>query len=238
MVTVVRFSSNMKKAIAGIILALVTICAAYAQKDVTQFLGIPVDGSKSEMVRALRKKGFKPSSQNDKLEGKFNGSDVILEIGENNNKVCRIIVYSATADKNITNTRIQFNNLCHQFLSKENYLPCSTDSCMFPEYEDIAIPKNEDIRYEMRVNNKRYEAAFYQLPAPKDSLLKEIEPMKNVLITMSDRAGNKIDVASTLKLMDLYSKRFVWFKVEEYLGHYFIAIFYDNEYNRANGEDL
>ena len=235
--TEVRIHQNMKKIIAGIIFVLVAICA-YAQQDVTQFLGIPVDGPKSEMVKAFRRKGFRSSSQSDKLEGRFNGSDVILEIGENNNKVCRIIVYSATADKDIANIRIRFNNLCHQFLSKGNYLPCSTDSCMFPEYEDIAIPKNEDIRYEMRVNNKRYEAAFYQLPAPKDSLLKEIEPMKHVLITMSDRAGNKIDVASTLKLMDLYSKRSVWFKIEEYLGHYFIAIFYDNEYNRANGEDL
>lgn len=211
---------------------------AYGQNDVTQFLGIPVDGTKSEMIRALRKKGFKSSMKSDKLEGKFNGSDVYLEIAENNDKVCRIIVYPATADKDIADIRIRFNNLCYQFLNKGNYLACSTDSCVFPEYEDIAIPKNEDIRYEMQVNSKRYEAAFYQLPAPKDSLLKDIEPMKNVLITMSDRSGNKIDVASNLKLMDLYSKRLVWFKIEEYIGHYFIVIFYDNEYNRANGEDL
>ncbi|MDE6453883.1 MAG: hypothetical protein K2L27_06740 [Muribaculaceae bacterium] len=228
----------MKKIIAGVILALVAICAAYAQKDVTQFLGIPIDGPKSEMIRALHKKGFKYSAQDDKMEGTFNGSDVVLEIADNKNKVCRIVVYPATADKNITNVRIQFNNLCRQFLKKGNYLPCSTDSCMVPEYEDIAIPKNEDIRYEMRVNNKRYEAAFYQLPAHIDSLSKEIEPMEYVSFVKTDRAGNKIDVWPTLKLMDLYSKRLVWFKIEEYRGHYFIAIFYDNEYNRADGEDL
>lgn len=235
--TEVLLHQNMKKIIAGVIAILVAICA-YAQQDVTQFLGIPVDGSKSAMIKSLRKKGFKRSSKDDKLAGKFNGSDVILEIVENNNKVCRIIVYSSIADKNSTNIRTQFNNLCYQFLSKENYLPCPTDSCMFPEYEDIAIPSSEDIRYEMRVNNKRYEAAFYQLPAPKDSLLKEIEPMQHLLITVSDRAGNEIDVASTIKLMDKYSKRLVWFTIEEYLEHYFIAIFYDNKYNRANGEDL
>ena len=54
-----RIHQNMKKIIAGIIFVLVAICA-YAQQDVTQFLGIPVDGPKSEMVKALRKKGFSP----------------------------------------------------------------------------------------------------------------------------------------------------------------------------------
>lgn len=32
---------------------------AFAQKDVTQFLGIPVDGTKTEMVQKLKAKGFK-----------------------------------------------------------------------------------------------------------------------------------------------------------------------------------
>jgi len=30
----------------------------------------------------------------------------------------------------------------------------------------------------------------------------------------------------------------VWFKIFEMLGEYYIIIYYDNEYNRANGEDL
>ena len=30
----------------------------YAQSDVTKFLGIPVDGFKPDMIRALKEKGF------------------------------------------------------------------------------------------------------------------------------------------------------------------------------------
>lgn len=30
----------------------------------------------------------------------------------------------------------------------------------------------------------------------------------------------------------------VWFMITEHYGEYFINIFYDNEYNKANGEDL
>ena len=30
----------------------------------------------------------------------------------------------------------------------------------------------------------------------------------------------------------------VWFMISEHYGKYYITMFYDNEYNRANGEDL
>lgn len=226
----------MKKIVSLLMTVIIALCAN-AQKDVTKFLGIPVDGSKSEMIKALKKKGFKSIAENNKMKGKFNGTDVLLEICENKNKVCRIIVYSATAYNDIADVRTRFNNLCHQFLSKDTYLYGSADY-VFPEYDDIAIPQNEDIRYEMQVNGKQYAAAFYQLPAPRDSLLKDIEPLKNVSVTITNKEGDKIDIYSICKLITLYSKCLVWFTIKEYCGNYFIAMCYDNEYNRANGEDL
>jgi hypothetical protein len=39
-------------------------------------------------------------------------------------------------------------------------------------------------------------------------------------------------------MMDLCSKKPVWFMISELYGKYYITMFYDNEYNRANGEDL
>lgn len=49
-----------------------------AQNDVTTFLGIPVDGFKSEMKQKLVSKGFVPKKvgTNEFLEGEFNGTDV------------------------------------------------------------------------------------------------------------------------------------------------------------------
>lgn len=39
--------------------------------------------------------------------------------------------------------------------------------------------------------------------------------------------------------MDLFSKKLVWFMIsEEEYGKYCILLFYDNEYNHSNGEDL
>lgn len=34
------------------------------------------------------------------------------------------------------------------------------------------------------------------------------------------------------------SKKAVWFMINERLGKYCITMYYDNEYNNANGEDL
>ncbi len=38
-----------------------------AQNDVTQFLGIPIDGTKSEMIYKLKSKGFTPNIKKSKL---------------------------------------------------------------------------------------------------------------------------------------------------------------------------
>lgn len=206
--------------------------ACLAQNDVTKFLGIPVDGSKKEMIKALKKRGFKPSkSEKDVLQGEFNGSDVNVYIVETNNKVSRIFVYplyTSTASDVI----VKYNNLCGQFLCKDNYVGIKKqgDDFIIPTYEDISIPSDEDISYEMSVNGKRYEAEFIQLPAPKDSILKaEIDRYntENLKIRLSD-----------IGYYVRYYRNSVWFRIEEHYGRYYIMMFYDNEYNRANGEDL
>ena len=38
--------------------------------------------------------------------------------------------------------------------------------------------------------------------------------------------------------MDKMSKKSVWFMIYSNVGKYSISIYYDNEYNKANGEDL
>ncbi|MBO7203255.1 MAG: hypothetical protein J6V30_06975 [Paludibacteraceae bacterium] len=146
----------------SIIVLLVASVTLFAQSDVTKFLGIPVDGSKPDMIRKLKEKGF-VSSEYDKdiLEGEFNGQDVFVGIGTNNNKVYRIMV----ADKNLnneTNIRIRFNILCRQFANNPKYIPVSEN------VNDYIIPENEDISYEIK--NKRYQANFYQIPDPMKSV--------------------------------------------------------------------
>lgn len=76
--------------------ALMCLCSLvlYAQKDVTTFLGIPVDGTKAEMIEKLKAKGFTSHPYDeDALRGEFNGEDVRISVVTNNNKVYRVAVF-------------------------------------------------------------------------------------------------------------------------------------------------
>lgn len=227
----------MKKTIAGFILALVTICAAYAQKDVTQFLGIPIDGSKSAMIQKLKAKGFKANSyREDVLEGEFNGMDVNVHIGTNGDKVCRIMVCDANPvdERSI---KIRFNNLCRQFKKNPKYM----------SMDDYIIPDDEDISYAITVNNKRYEAIFYQHPVELSDttlILEKIIPILTEKYTPEQLANPTGEMKSEMMkkaleyMIELYTNKPVWFMISDLYGKYYITMFYDNEYNRANGEDL
>lgn len=137
----------------------------HAQNDVTKFLGIPVDGFKPDMIRALKAKGFASSIYDkDILEGEFNGTRVRVYVVTNNNKVCRIMV----CDENTvgeTDIKIRFNRLCGQFENNKNYIQLGDDS--------QKIPDDEKLSYEISINDKRYEAVFYQKSKYDESGVKE-----------------------------------------------------------------
>ena len=106
----------MKIRLSLIAISLLLPIIMFAQKDVTTFLGIPVDGYKSEMRKKIISKGFTPkkSGGNEYFEGEFNGTDVQLFIATNNNKVYRIMLCDVnTLDE--ANIRIRFNKLVGQF---------------------------------------------------------------------------------------------------------------------------
>ena len=181
----------MKKILSVAFLLMLSV-ALYAQKEVTKFLGTPVDGSKASMIQKLKNKGFVYNTSSDCLEGEFNGQQVDVFVETNNNKVYRIIV----CNKNSCDggqIKIRYNTLCRQFANNQKYVPIFAEE----------LSESEDIFYEMTVNNKQYQAVYAQLPADDD-----------------------------------LTKRIVWFTISELYGKYYIAIYYDNEFNRAHGEDL
>ena len=47
-----------------------------------------------------------------------------------------------------------------------------------------------------------------------------------------------IEFATASTMYELFSKRPVWFLISEKYGEYRINMFYDNEYNHSDGEDL
>ena len=133
-----------------------------------------------------------------------------------------------------TNIKIRFNSLIQQFVNNNRY-STQSDSII----SKFIIPKDEDISYEMTVNNKRYEAVFHQKSIKYDSLSNE----KDILL-----AKDKLSEKEQEKVGDLIVEIFnesmnslnkpVWFMIEEEYGEYRILMFYENEYNKANGNVL
>lgn len=208
--------------------------SVFAQVDVTQFLGIPVDGYKPEMVSKLKSKGFTVNRYNsDVLDGEFNGKNVNVFIVTNNNKVWRIAVADAI-DMNEVDIRIHFNKLVQQFSHNKNYLPQSDSTLL-----KFTIPNGEDISYEISIKNKRYQAVFYQKSMVYDSL----DNATDTLLAkkkLSEEEGQRLSSLIVQKIFEstnCFNKQ-VWFAIRERSGKYYLTLFYDNVYNKANGEDL
>ena len=92
---------------------------------------------------------------------------------------------------------------------------------------------------------KTYEASYYQVIA--DKKVKEIQqseftqeqldnPLKEGAENIEQEMEN--DGFSSLDAIIAEMNRFVWFRIIEYYGKYYLAMFYDNEYNHSDGEDL
>lgn len=223
----------MKNVLSFTLLLMFSI-AIHAQQEVTKFLGIPVDGSKTEMKNKLKAKGFKEIPGTDALTGEFNGGQVGLFIYTNNNKVWRIAVVDAIG-MGVRDTQIRFNSLCEQFANNPKYVYA----------QDYQIPETEDVSYEITVHKKRYEANFYQVySSDSTSIQNKIQPILQSKYTEEQLKSPSEDILSEIKTLwtkyadEYIAKRHVWFMISEEYGKYRILMFYDNEYNHANGEEL
>ena len=191
------------------LLAMIAISASvFAQKEVTKFMGIPVDGSPTEMIKKLKAKGFTTDEDfmqaikqglvdwdgPEMLIGRFNGTKVRVPLHVEQNKVWRIYL-SDKDSRDETQIKIRFNTLVRQFEGNGKYVPY---------VDEQTIADDEDISYQMTVNNKQYDAAFVQ--KGEDGTVDE--------------------------------KRMVWFTIGEGFDGYCIWMYYDNEYNEADGSDL
>ena len=180
------------KKILSVVLLLTLSVASYAQDNVTKFLGIPVDGSKTAMIQKLKGKGFEYNEASGLLNGEFNGEKVSIFISTIRNKVWRIGVRDRLS-RDAGQITIRYNTLCEQFEGNPKYELLSKET----------LPESKEISYEMLTNKKQYAAVYAQLPYDSNIL-----------------------------------NRLVWFAIFEEYGKYSITIYYDNELNRAHGEDL
>ena len=238
-------TTNMKK-ILTLIALLMLVGPMQAQRQVTTFLGIPVDGTKAEMTNKLIAKGFtlKAIEDTEFLEGEFNGAKVHLYIITHNNKVWRIMLCDATpTDEN--NIKIRFNTLIRQFEANN-------------KYETInAVPIDESVRLlnAMMEEHKIFEAAFNQKESTvtKDGEASDNDTHTEITRTVTatrilgpsikerkeiDNATLSIGSEALKKIIQNQYQSPVWFRIAGKYRGYYICMYYDNEYNKANGEDL
>ena len=226
------------KKLLSLVLLLACSAVSYAQNEVTQFLGIPVDGSKSEVIQKLKAKGFRYDSELDCLKGEFNGRDSYISVVTNNNKVYRIMVRDVTSSSE-SDIRIRFNTLCRQFENNKKYQSLSSESYI--------IPEDENISYEMSVNKKRYQASYFQIPEggiDSTTIMKETQSFifskysQEQLSSLTEEQTQELMTEVLLYMTEKFYNRSVWFMIDEMYGDYYILLYYDNGYNQADGEDL
>ena len=113
------------------------------------------------------------------------------------------------------------------------------------------IEDDEDISYNISVKNKRYQASFIQFDKKilADTILyrnkieqylysrytnEEIKEVRDKLHEDTDFAFQFI----TEMYEEWFGNNSVWFMIDEKYGKYRIFLYYDNNNNAANGEDL
>ena len=150
----------MKRTLIAILVALFwTVVCSAQNSGALKFLGIPIDGSEAQFAAKLKAKGFTYNSVYESYKGQFNGNQVDVYIHTNHNLVDRVYVaFPATSEESI---RVEFNHLLAQFKDNGKYVDLSMNE---------EIPENEDISYEIRVNNKRYQASFSYFDSSRDPI--------------------------------------------------------------------
>ena len=139
--------NDMKRFLLTLALVLTSV-SAYCQNTI-KFLGIPIDGTKKEMIAKLQAKGYEYNSYSDAFTGEFNGQNVIIQVQTVNNRVWRIAIIDDFG-RDETNIKIRYNTLYEQFLNNAKYKLANGEK----------LTEKDDISMGISVDKKRYEAVF------------------------------------------------------------------------------
>ena len=208
---------------------------SFIKSDIIQFMGIPVDGTKKEMTRKLKKKGFKSDKYGlGYLEGEFNGNSSKIFILTNKKKVWRIAVVDDVA-MDADNIKTRFNNLCYQFYNSDKYSMKDYDEKMNNISDTIpyTIPDDEDISFNIEKLNKNYEASFSQRSNIQRADIEMLLSKSKVDVSLADFFMGDANIHALLTKGVSFTIR----KSPRGSG-YIIIMYYDNVYNQADGEDL
>ena len=201
-----------------------------------------------------------------RLTGFFNGVNSNIYITTNKNIVDRISVCDKNTYSK-SQIIIRFNKLVKQFANNENYISDGYEKFIIPKNEDISYEmlchnKNYNALFYQKPDTININEYITKLNNLSDE---ELNNMTNYIIqsdTVWSNLYNTFDLENFNKrkglnfdrtkgflmifaeLSNIYTLSFnkynkpVWFTICTYGSEYYIVIYYDNEYNKAHGEDL
>ncbi len=198
------------------------------------FLGIPIDGSKQEMIHNLQSKGFVYSSQLDCFSGIINGEQVLVALRIDNGKVCQVIIgnLQTYSEKQV---KEKFNNLMKQFNDDPNYISARLDQTFIDKKERISKTGKDYAAYYMQITHELDTTIWMK---DMDKIAKEVAE-QFADRDLSEREQDVLGVyIEQMAIRQQYLNNIVWFKILKNKKGYSIAIYYDNLYNKSSGSDL
>lgn len=247
------------------LLAVLSFMPAWGQDNWQQyftpvkFMGIPVDGTKENMIKSLEGKGFVYDDIYDQLYGEFNGEHVSVTLKTYKGKVCRVCVIPFDA-RSENQARHRYNELCYQFENTDRYIKPSdlTDHIsgfLEEEYNKIVADKPEFAgvrdQFDEIVNMLRADFStlrlkcVYEIPESDDiswNLYENEEAYEAFFYQKASFSVFPEDIDQFLEFPIAYSasllNRMVWMALIKDSGGYKTVIYYDNAENHAQGEDL
>lgn len=232
----------MKRFIFLIVAVLCPLLAAGQQKQLPvnptiTFLGVPVDGTKSDIINALTSKGFAYDMDEDGMFGEFMGESAFVHLSENKaGKVCRLMVYFHTKESAKENIEV-YNKLINRFNAD------STTYWSF--YEEELLAENANLDSLLNIGENIW--ADYLLSQQIDTAAY----LKNVFATMLSKytpeqiknptEEQRLETVAIMQteVSKLHNGRvfIILFKDEDEGGKFCVCIYFYNQKNEDPEEE-
>lgn len=226
----------MKRVVVFLVL-FVTSVVMFGQRGVTKFMGIPVDGTKSEMLEKLKAKGFVSFTKvKDILQGELDGRKVNVYLETYHDKVWQVVVADVyTLDGEGIKER--FNGLCEQFSKDLDYFGriSTEDGNVIPDSVDVETMMSQDMCRAI------YVYRYYDDVGEDKS--KELNDYFLTKYTQNEIDNPTKEIEDDMEIMknDYYTQFVSRYEVfidivQKSKGNYFILMRYVNKCNNEMGK--
>ena len=142
----------------SITLAFLLALSLQAKNPITTFLGIPVGGTKSEMISKLKEKGVLTEAGSE-MRCSISGVPYIVKIMTDKNKVYRISLTEVAGTDDVCKAVAKYNELIEQFRNNDR---------KYTEYEsNDLIHECDSPKYRHYIHEGWCYAEFFQVSDPQ-----------------------------------------------------------------------